>query len=746
MLCRAVRFIDGNSIELIKIRDGRLALVGGNPAELIGYWNRNEIDEVNFGQNVMHFNGVDCRAEDMGIFALICGQIQPLAHFFSLSMRPGSLISYLNRKTADGAWMNTIPTGKLNTSSHLITSTDVNPHPLISNHVTERSFSSFPSAILSRKGSSSPSSALKNCITYVNISGGNTVTTKANCGIRRAASDMPYYMNVNNDSSHYNSFSTARHLSASSIAMNGGLHSSLRSTASERCSASALIPTSRAGAVETVLDEDCKTATSTGALATVNENRGAGKYVRQLQKTTRNRGRDAADFKDKSRLSQHQRSRSVGLEASVKRSGSTREENWDRAKRIIGGVRKSVNRNAMMIHVLSNANALEVSSSHAVEELPKLDVSVCNADNTPNNVASTVSLQGSSSIPGLIKLPPERFALKKMGNIFTKNLRKSITGSYSKYDGERATHHYNPGNAAAESPLPAVFDCLESAVNKGRARLIEADRRNSSFAEGLHSTAVKSSMQMQPRRYTLSSKACASGQPYQMSSAAVEKLESNADSHHPPANTCYYSPLQKTNPNINDKPPPLPPRTYLKNKVRLKQLRQSQQKVNDEATVRSKTDESVNLPSQSTTSVNTSTVRRPLQGSYCTVVSPSSNNNTRLSISANTSSSVRPSSQKSAPISSIHQAHTVYTQIDPIATMAATQTQADMMKERERHVPQQQRLITQSVYASDRSLGSRSKRNINSDDRTNSISTKRFFSKHIWRKPSKSHSHSDLRF
>uniref|UniRef100_A0A914RVD7 Secreted protein n=1 Tax=Parascaris equorum TaxID=6256 RepID=A0A914RVD7_PAREQ len=51
-----------------------------------------------------------------------------------------------------------------------------------------------------------------------------------------------------------------------------------------------------------------------------------------------------------SRMKQHQRSRSVGLEATVKRSGSTREENWDRAKRIIGGARKSMNgsRSAMV--------------------------------------------------------------------------------------------------------------------------------------------------------------------------------------------------------------------------------------------------------------------------------------------------------------------------------------------------------------------------------------------------------------
>lgn len=33
--------------------------------------------------------------------------------------------------------------------------------------------------------------------------------------------------------------------------------------------------------------------------------------------------------------------------------------------------------------------------------------------------------------------------------------------------------------------MPAMVDCLESAVKKGRERLLEADRRNSDFVEEL---------------------------------------------------------------------------------------------------------------------------------------------------------------------------------------------------------------------------------------------------------------------
>lgn len=51
---------------------------------------------------------------------------------------------------------------------------------------------------------------------------------------------------------------------------------------------------------------------------------------------------------------------------------------------------------------------------------------------------------------------------------------------FQKYDGERSANHFNLEDAKCLEP---IVDCIESAVKKGRARLIEAERRNSGFTE-----------------------------------------------------------------------------------------------------------------------------------------------------------------------------------------------------------------------------------------------------------------------
>uniref|UniRef100_A0A9J2P1G1 Uncharacterized protein n=1 Tax=Ascaris lumbricoides TaxID=6252 RepID=A0A9J2P1G1_ASCLU len=442
-----------------------------------------------------------------------------------------------------------------------------------------------------------------------------------------------------------------------------------------------------------------------------------GKYLRQQQRGARTRGRDAASFRDKSRMKQHQRSRSVGLEATVKRSGSTREENWDRAKRIIGGARKSMNGSRSAMLPQSTLRLEAPSPPAAAEKIPRLDVFV-NAETIQSDASTSASLQGPSPIPGLVKLPPERFGLKRMGNILTKSLRKSVTGSYSKYDGERATHHYNPGDA---KELPPVVDCIESAVNKGRARLIEADRRNSGFVDGIHSTnlSVSSHVPSHVRhRYTLTVETCDLLKPSAASARAKESGgESDAGSFN--SRTLSNSSVGASAANVSssisrpnevsgDKnlpcgAPPLPPKTYLKKKA----LEESRLPMIGESVQSS-----------------SSSAQRPLQGNYCAVVASNA-------------------CECGTPRKVSHEdAHTVYTQIDPVATVAATQTQADMMRERERQGAE--RLIGQGAYASDRVLLTNKKRAHCSDDRTNT--SKGFFARHIWRKPSKTRSHCDLRF
>ncbi|VDM23999.1 unnamed protein product [Toxocara canis] len=549
----------------------------------------------------------------------------------------------------------------------------------------------------------------------------NAVQPTTGCGIRRAASDMPYYVNVN-DSSCSNSFSSeilVGHFSAYGGALNQLMirpEASPRVFNSELSIASSLInepnlkhvespcrdigarahpPCSkksvcRAGSwpkhiynvaerTQTVRhlsicsigansfmfgSERVGMRSSNAHLPNVtvgesfecerkmvNASECRGKYLRQQQRTTRNRGRDAASFKDKSRLSQHQRSRSVGLEATVKRSGSTREENWDRAKRIIGGVRKSVNgsRNVMLPH---SGVSVEAPSPPAAEKIPRLDVSV-NAETPQNNAVSSASVQRPSPIPGLVKLPPERFGLKKMGSILTKSLRKSVTGSYSVY--------YIILHPSGES-------------NGCSPRIMNPSMR---FSLNMSTHT--------PRRYTFTIQTSASLKPYAANVHAKKEPGGDSDARSYNSNvllncsvnapTAHVSPavqrsIQPSNASVVGSPPPLPPKTYLKKKA-AEEYR-------------------IAMVAESKETQSSSEIPRPLKGNYCAVVA------------ANTPE--RGTSRKT----SREDTYTVYTQIDPIATLAATQTQADMMKERERQATGG--LVAQNAYASDRALGTRKKR------------------------------------
>uniref|UniRef100_A0A915A8V5 IRS-type PTB domain-containing protein n=1 Tax=Parascaris univalens TaxID=6257 RepID=A0A915A8V5_PARUN len=876
----------------IHIHDGRFALVEGRPPRVIGYWNTSDILRAGFLQNVMHFITVEGLGQDEGIFAVVCGQIRQLEKFFRLSKKPGLLISYLNHKTADGPWMNSIRTTASMISFPVSASFDCHFEGSAENGdltghtdasygtrngvrrwdalsgaasqpsvcVTKSDSSTFEddfppgtcelrehiSAPISQKvsgtdspglrthvhGYSSPSpplymnyEAFMKAVTKVNVGGQNdcesatairhadghfdyvnipntSSATKSSCDIRRASSDTPSYVNVNEPNSgtffsteivdgHFSSNGGASNHCLSTPPASARVFNSELSIASTRqheengkcidlgsrntpppnhshssrkvvcragswpkhvCNFAEHMPgshhlsTCSIGVNGYAFGSGCVGARSCNMQLPTTNVGGAfdyerkvaseckGKYLRQQQRGARTRGRDAASFRDKTRMKQHQRSRSVGLEATVKRSGSTREENWDRAKRIIGGARKSMNgsrsamQSASLDKLISSPNnssrsglpqstlRLEAPSPPAAaEKIPRLDIFV-NAETIQSDASTSASLQGPSPIPGLVKLPPERFGLKRMGNILTKSLRKSVTGSYSKYDGERATHHYNPGDT---KELPPVVDCIESAVNKGRARLIEADRRNSGFVDGIHSTNVSSHVPAHIRhRYTLTVETCDLLKPSVASARAKESGgESDAVSFnsHTLSNSSVdalaaniVSSMSRPNEVSGDKnfpcgAPPLPPKTYLKKTA----LEESRLPVIGERIQSS-----------------IGSVQRSLQGNYCAVVA---------------SNACECSTQRKA---SHEDAHTVYTQIDPVATVAATQTQADMMRERERQGAG--RLIGQGAYASDRVLLTNKKRAHGSDDRNST--SKGFFARHIWRRPSKTRSHCDLRF
>ncbi|KHJ77258.1 hypothetical protein OESDEN_23122 [Oesophagostomum dentatum] len=58
--------------------------------------------------------------------------------------------------------------------------------------------------------------------------------------------------------------------------------------------------------------------------------------------------------------------------------------------------------------------------------------------------------------------------------------------SFQKYDGERATHHYQGGAPeslkAASPPMLEALDGIEAAVYRGQDRLKESDRRASNVS------------------------------------------------------------------------------------------------------------------------------------------------------------------------------------------------------------------------------------------------------------------------
>ncbi|TMS36802.1 hypothetical protein L596_003883 [Steinernema carpocapsae] len=158
-------------------------------------------------------------------------------------------------------------------------------------------------------------------------------------------------------------------------------------------------------------------------------------------------------------------------------------QNWEKAKLLISSFKKPI----------YNANNHSEDSSDGYIGDGILEASpVLNQAKTAISVHIEVADE-TTKVPGLCKPQSEGLLLGKAAPPVRSNLLSSIAGSFSKYDGERATHEYPrqqlsvcPLDMAPNSPLAPSDtgppDVFENAVMKGRERLMQSDRRNSSFS------------------------------------------------------------------------------------------------------------------------------------------------------------------------------------------------------------------------------------------------------------------------
>ncbi|KAK0397220.1 hypothetical protein QR680_002038 [Steinernema hermaphroditum] len=158
-------------------------------------------------------------------------------------------------------------------------------------------------------------------------------------------------------------------------------------------------------------------------------------------------------------------------------------ENWEKAKQLIASFKRPV----------YNSNNIMASSSELLVE-----------DGTVRKVTPLMEHPAAISIrvdeteepvsaPGLCKPQNEALLIGRPAPVVRSNLLSSVVGSFTRYDGERATHEYprqqistSPVELAPNSPSghsdAVPPDVFESAVMKGRERLMQSERRNSSFS------------------------------------------------------------------------------------------------------------------------------------------------------------------------------------------------------------------------------------------------------------------------
>ncbi|VDL78841.1 unnamed protein product [Nippostrongylus brasiliensis] len=158
----------------------------------------------------------------------------------------------------------------------------------------------------------------------------------------------------------------------------------------------------------------------------------------------------------------------------------SRYENWRRAKKFISSFKpKSQCDLNQKNKVYNEASISSDSLTDFDDPPPSLDLVV--------SEAAVLQKELEESPPEGLVRPKDDIQIKPRAGVsavLARRLAASVTGSFSKYDGERATHHYQGGPAlsAASPPMLEALDGIEAAVYRGQDRLKESDRRASSVS------------------------------------------------------------------------------------------------------------------------------------------------------------------------------------------------------------------------------------------------------------------------
>uniref|UniRef100_A0A915PYX9 IRS-type PTB domain-containing protein n=1 Tax=Setaria digitata TaxID=48799 RepID=A0A915PYX9_9BILA len=658
----------------LHIHDGRIGLVNGYPQRLIGFWFLNEIIRVCFNDNKLQFFANDTSGLDDGSYSLVCGRIQLLEKHYKLANKPGLLAAFLKQKEGDGLWYG----DKSADFSQTLIRHSTSPVPAAGasasyvNVLTDSRFLPLSSA---------PSMA-SCCVPYVNDMGEECLHSQSEPSVSSVG--------------HWEK--SADVLLGSSTRDPNNLVFSSRSSKS----------LSRADSWPRPLTEEMirgrAMSVRTRKWYAVNGREIKGRFVKQEKKASiGNKHYDCGTSRGQSR--------SLGMES--RHLSSSREKNWNRAKRIIGGVRKSINdlnackfsasldKLALPVVLHNETAALASSSADDTNQIERVIPDGLQEPEFINQGFASSSTQSVNRLPGLIKLPPKKFSLIRARHILTKSLQKSISGSFSKYDGERSANHFNLEDAKCTGP---VVDSIESAVKKGRARLLEAERRNSGFADRASPTNLPSHSIRTALPEKIAPSTCAAAVSAHGTDSSSCGRKSSLTNIVPTVDECYnavslFSMIPVRQPVKKSESLSIPSsRTELlplvKGPPRTGSMR------NFSTTVKEASIEKLQPTSLYS-----------LSGSYCNLETKSNRNLL----------------QKSAEVS-----RTVYVQIDPVATLGATQT---MMRDRARVG----NLIKNKRFSS--------QNNVESKDRSDEGWSKSgFFARRLWRKLPMSRSYSDLRF
>ncbi|EFO19334.1 hypothetical protein LOAG_09160 [Loa loa] len=445
-----------------------------------------------------------------------------------------------------------------------------------------------------------------------------------------------------------------------------------------------------------------------------------GRFVKQEKKgSAGSKHYEGSSFRGQSgRLPK--RSRSLGMESRY--LNSSREKNWNRAKRIIGGVRKSINDlngckfstsldklalPGMLNQETTVVAASSIDNTNQIERV--ISDGLQESEFTTQGFASSLSAQSVNRLPGLIKLPPKKFSLIRARHILTRSLQNSISGSFSKYDGERSANHFNLEDAKCTGPM---VDSIESAVKKSRARLLEAERRNSGLTDRASPTIPSSHSVWTTLPENLAVPSTWSA----VSPYVTESCLSNYD---------RKSPIRTAIPTVDEYSSAVNLFSATPDRQPIKKSESSSASMGTDLLLSRKGPSRAERLNNSSTAPKEMNAEKPQPISLCTTVASLSGSYCSLETK----------SSRNLPQKSVEVSRTVYVQIDPVATLGATQTQQTMMRDRARvgNLVKNKRFSSQN--------------NVESKDRNDEgWNRSGFFARRLWRKLPMSKSYSDLRF